>query len=228
MRLIVALLCSIATTNAAAAASRPVVLELFTSQSCSSCPPADALMAEYARTRTDVLTLDFHVDYWNQLSWHDPYSSAAATDRQRSYASAVDSEVYTPGLVVDGREQVVGSDRAAVDAAIARAQAQQAEGPSLHLSRTPDGHLAIDVGAGTGHGTLTLVGYDRQHTTSVGAGENGGRTLREVNIVRGWMPVAAWTGPAQHVSAAAPAGELCAVLLSNQAGQIIAVSQPAP
>jgi hypothetical protein len=185
-------------------------------------------MADYARTRPDVLPLDFHVDYWNQLSWHDPYSSPEATDRQRRYADAVGSDVYTPGLVVDGREQVVGSDRAAVEAAIARAQADQAEGPTLRLSRAPGGAFDIDIGAGHGRGTLTLIGYDREHTTRVGAGENGGRTLQEANIVRGWMPVARWSGSAQHVSVAAPAGERCAALLSDPAGHVIAVAQLQP
>lgn len=228
MRLVLALLVLFAFAQGASAASRPVVLELFTSQSCSSCPPADALMAEYARTRTDVLPLDFHVDYWNQLSWHDPYSSPAATDRQRRYASALGSDVYTPGLVVDGSEQVVGSDRAAVDAAIARAQARQADGPTLHLSRAPDGHLAIDIGPGTGQGMLTLVGYDRQHSTHIGAGENGGRILQEADIVRGWTRAATWNGTPLHLTAPVQAGELCAALLSDQAGHVIAVAQPVP
>ncbi len=97
-------------------APRPVVGELFTSEGCSSCPPADAKIAELARTRPDLLLLTFHVTYWNGLGWRDPYSSEAATQRQRRYvALGVSPEVYTPALIVDGKLDAVGSDGAAVD-----------------------------------------------------------------------------------------------------------------
>ena len=112
-------------------ASRPVVVELFTSQGCSSCPPADTIVADLARSRSDLLPLTFHVTYWNNLGWQDPFSFPAATERQRRYvAASVSPDVYTPAMVVDGRHDVVGSDRAAVEAEFARA-------------------LAADQGAGT-------------------------------------------------------------------------------
>src|SRR5271163_2907005 len=95
---------------------RPVVGELFTSEGCSSCPPADAKIAELARTRPDLLLLTFHVTYWNSLGWHDPYSFDGATQRQHRYlASGASPEIYTPALIVDGKLNVVGSDGAAVD-----------------------------------------------------------------------------------------------------------------
>src|ERR1700736_1842766 len=98
----------------AAAGERPIVVELFTSQGCSSCPPADALLAELAQ-RPDVIALGFHIDYWDDLGWKDPLSSPAATARQRDYARQFGRrQVYTPQLVVDGAEEAVGSDRAAV------------------------------------------------------------------------------------------------------------------
>ena len=104
------------TLAAAQPAPRPVVGELFTSEGCSSCPPADAKVAELARTRPDLLLLTFHVTYWNNLGWRDPYSFEAATQRQRRYvALGVSPEVYTPALIVDGKLDVVGSDAAAVD-----------------------------------------------------------------------------------------------------------------
>ncbi len=206
----------------AAAADAPVVAELFTSQSCSSCPPADALLAELRRTRPGLLLLDFHVDYWNRLGWSDPYSSAAATGRQRHHAAELGSDVYTPQLVVGGTRQMVGSDRAAVDAALAQVAAEQAAQPpvALRLGRAVTG-LAVEVGAGRGRGELVLVGFDDTHTTRVGGGENGGRTLTEVNVVRAVQPLGAWDGAALHLQVPAPAGERAALLLEDGSGRIL-------
>src|SRR6516165_3499017 len=106
----------------AEAVERPVVVELFTSEGCSSCPPADALLAELA-TRSDLLALSFHVDYWDRLGWKDPFSSAMATRRQDRYARLLGLDaVYTPQVVVDGHWQTVGSDREAVAQAVAQAR----------------------------------------------------------------------------------------------------------
>src|SRR5260221_3177098 len=102
----------------ALAADRPVVVELFTSQGCSSCPPADALLGELTR-HADVLPLAFHVDYWNRLGWKDPYSSAESTARQRTHSRQLGLRTtYTPQMVVDGGIDVVGSERADVLKAI--------------------------------------------------------------------------------------------------------------
>src|SRR5690242_518856 len=140
-----------AAQRAPAAPGRPVVVELFTSQSCSSCPPADALLTDLARTRRDdILPLAFHVTYWNNLGWRDPFSFPAATERQRAYAARLaDHTVYTPQMVVDGTWGFVGSDRAAAEAAIQQARAQQVTAAPLRLGRQGDS-LVIDAGAGTG------------------------------------------------------------------------------
>jgi hypothetical protein len=207
--------------------ARPIVLELFTSQSCSSCPPADAFLAELARTEPDVLALDFHVDYWNRLNWRDPFSSAAATARQRAYAAAQGTEVFTPALVVDGRATVVGSERGNVRQAIAAAR--QAQTPQIPVAASLEhGRAAIDVGAGTGTGRLLLAGFDAMHVTAVGAGENAGRTLTEINVVRGWREVGAWHGAPVHVLADLPPGEQAAVLLQDDAGRILAAARLTP
>ena len=201
-------------------AASPIVVELFTSQSCSSCPPADALLAELSRTRTDILALSFHVTYWDRLGWKDLYSLPQATERQRRY-SALQGRVglYTPQLVAGGRHQAIGSDRPAVLAAIAATAADE-PGVELRLTRDADG-LALSAGAGPGAGTLLLVGFDPSHTTRVASGENAGRTLSEVNVVRSLTPVGAWHGEALSLRARRPAGERTAVLLQAEDGRVM-------
>src|SRR6516162_7545054 len=131
---------------AARAGERPVLVELFTSEGCSSCPPADALLAELA-SRPDVLALSFHVDYWDRLGWKDPYSSREATARQNRYATLLDlATVYTPQIVVDGKWQAVGSDRADVEHALDRARRSLKEIPvTLALDH---GNALISMGPG--------------------------------------------------------------------------------
>jgi hypothetical protein len=205
---------------AAQAAARPTVLELFTSESCSSCPPADNLLAELARTRPDLLPLAFHVDYWNALSWKDRFSSPAATARQRHYAAALGSDVYTPQLVVDGHVQAVGSDRAAVKSAIAQAQATQAAGPDISVSAA-GGQVAVSVGAAPGRGDVLLVGFDNLHTTDVGSGENAGTAVTEANVVRSLAHLGAWSGAEMRFNLPRPAGQNFAVLVQGADGTIL-------
>src|SRR5438477_10316699 len=136
--------CLAAGFTAAQAGERPIVVELFTSEGCSSCPPADVLLAELAR-RPDVLALSFHVDYWDRLGWKDPFSSRAATDRQNRYAKLLALHtVYTPQIVVDGKWEAVGSDRADVERALDLARRDRPEVPvTLALDR---GQAQIKLG----------------------------------------------------------------------------------
>jgi hypothetical protein len=201
--------------------ARPVVAELFTSQGCSSCPPADALITALARTRPDLLLLTFHVTYWNRLGWRDPFSFQAATERQSRYvAVGISPEIYTPDLVVDGVQDVVGSDRSAVVAALARAAAKDRSAAAVEVARRDD-TVMITIGAGAGRGTVLLIGYDRRHQTHVAFGENGGRTLLETNIVRSMSVIGIWSGHALRLQAPAPIGEEVAVLLQADDGHII-------
>jgi len=173
-----------ALAGSANAAEAPVVLELFTSQGCSSCPPADALLGELAQL-PNVIALAWHVDYWNSLGWRDPYASRQWTERQQAYAVHLRDEVYTPALVVNGASMVVGSDRAAVGAAMRQAPALpvpvslRRRGDSLEAEIAPDSQIL----------TRLLVIYDREHATDVASGENSGRRLQEYRIVRGLRSV---------------------------------------
>jgi hypothetical protein len=209
----------------AASIDQPLVLELFTSEGCSSCPPADAYAAELARTRPDLLVLDFHVDYWNALGWHDPFSLAAATARQQRYAGLLQTELYTPQLVVGGTAQAIGSARAEVQSAITQAEAGRQARPhvALALSRQ-NGQIRITVGSGAGTAQLWLVGYDTAHRTPIGRGENAGLTETEADIVRSIRPVANWSGGPLGLAVAPPAGERAAILLQRTDGTILAAA----
>jgi hypothetical protein len=211
-----------ALTSTVHAQQAPIVVELFTSQGCSSCPPADAFLTDLARQRRDVLPLAFHVTYWDYLGWKDLYSLDAATARQRAYARDLGEDgVYTPQMVVDGTTGFVGSDRAAGLGAIAKAASK-----TVPVAVTSDGtSLTIKVGPGTGQARILLVGFDPSHETPVGRGENSGRTLHESNIVRSLTPLAAWSGSAVELRAAPPAGESFAVLLQSGDGRIIGAAR---
>ena len=210
---------------AMAAAGNPLVLELFTSQGCSSCPPADRYLGELKRERPDLLVLDFHIDYWDSLGWKDPFSLPAATARQQAYDGLLGSEVYTPQLVIGGSRQAVGSDQDSVTTAIAKAYEDRAAVPPVALSVASDGsQLSVDVAAGAGGAQLLLVGYDDRHTTSIGRGENGGLTETEVDIVRSIRPIAAWDGRPLHLEVARPLGQRAAVLLQEANGRIQAAA----
>ena len=180
---------------------QPVVVELFTSQGCNSCPPAEALLGDLAR-RHDILPLAFHVDYWDYIGWKDPFGSADATDRQQRYSRALGlNMVYTPEMVIDGAHDAVGSDQAAVTAAIAAAAAQ----PKLKLAvlRDDQGRYKVEIPAGdpgSEPATVWLALFDHAHKTEVQRGENAGRTLVEYNIVREWHKIGMWDGKPTEIA----------------------------
>jgi hypothetical protein len=205
---------------AAHAGERPVVVELFTSQGCSSCPPANAYLNEMVKQRRDVLALAFHVTYWDRLGWKDPFSLAAATDRQAAYGHRFGDGSYTPEMVIDGAAGMVGSDREEVGSAIETAKRESQTAAAINVARVGDG-LSIEVGAGSGTGRVLLVGFDREHTTAIGRGENSGRTLTEANVVRSFRAVGQWSGAALRLNERFPQGEGVAVLLEAPDGRII-------
>ena len=185
------MLCGVAATNAQ---PRPVVVELFTSQGCSSCPPADVYVGKLS-ARSDVLALSFHVDYWDDLGWRDRFALAQSVERQNIYARNLRrSSVYTPQLVVDGREDDLGSDGKAV----ARALSENREGVPVGVS-VRDAEILVEIGAQPNGpaSDVTLVAYLRRAVSAVGRGENAGRTLDEFNIVRDIHALGLWKGQVQ-------------------------------
>jgi hypothetical protein len=183
------------------AASNLAVLELFTSQGCSSCPPADALLAELGK-RPGLVTLSYSVDYWNYLGWHDTLSSPANSERQREYARARgDGSVYTPQMVVDGLMHVNGSNEAAIEMAMRRAveQLQEVRVPvNMHAD---NGTLVIGIGAvpdksAKRSATVWLAIAKELETVSITRGENRGRTLSYYHPVRELTPIGMWKGEA--------------------------------
>jgi len=175
------------------AAGGPVVVELFTSQGCWSCPPADELLGELSG-RGDVIALAYHVDYWDYIGWQDPFGSPAFTRRQQTYAAWLGQKmVYTPQMVVGGRIDAMGSNRAKVEQAIG--EARQA---GLILSLTPrlDTAERVTVAgpAPAAGATVLAVHFLPQAETVVTRGENAGKTLVEYNIVRDLQPLGRFTG----------------------------------
>ena len=167
-----------------ARAETPVrgVVELFTSQGCSSCPPADRLAAVLARDPS-LAVLSLPVDYWDRLGWKDSFAQHAFTRRQEAYASGRgDGEVYTPQAVVNGAAHAVGSDRSAILALASGLPARvRIDGGVAHLD-------------GSGDGTVLLASFWRARTVSIGRGENASATVTYTNVVRALTPVARWSG----------------------------------
>jgi hypothetical protein len=209
---------------ASLAAERPVVVELFTSQGCNSCPPANAFLNEMSKQRRDVLALAFHVTYWDRLGWKDPFSMEAATRRQDVYGRRFGDGSYTPEMVVDGAASMVGSARSEVNSAIENAKRNSRTAAPVSVTKNGE-QISIEVGAGSGSGNILLIGFDHEHTTAVGRGENSGRTLVEANVVRSIRSVGQWSGTPMRISERFPEGQDVAVVLEAPDGRIIGASR---
>jgi hypothetical protein len=185
----------------AAPSGGPLAIELFTSQGCSSCPPADLQLGRLAR-RPDIVALSLHVDYWDYIGWKDPFASKDGTARQRAYARTLKQRyVYTPEMVVDGRAHEPGIAAAPIESLLAEARLQSPTRTAPELTRTADGTLVIRLAAATlpgGAAEVTVFAYDRHHSTSVHKGENDGRKLENFNVVRRFAVVGNWDGSEQR------------------------------
>jgi len=195
MRLVFAAFASFMTVAMPALAEGPVVVELYTSQGCSSCPPADALMHDLAE-REDVIALALHVDYWDYIGWADSFADPAHTARQQSYAAvAGQSSIFTPQMVIGGQDHVIGTKPMDVMDLI-QAHTGRKTGAQISLSRS-GGQLQI-----TGQSNVTfsdgtivqLVRFTPHETVDIRRGENAGNQFTYANIVTMWRTIGEWDG----------------------------------
>jgi len=205
----------------------PIVVELFTSQGCNSCPPADEFLGELAG-RPGIIALSLHVDYWDYIGWQDPYASPASTARQRDYVKQLGLRyVYTPQMIIDGHADVAGLQRRKVLRTIEAAAADH-KALQVRFERTNGGRIVIPEGhAPEGGAAVWLAVYDGGHETQVPRGENAGRKLRNYNVVRELTQIGTWRGarleiPLDMASAAAEGRDGCAVIVQKRpAGRVL-------
>jgi hypothetical protein len=195
----------------AASAGNPVFVELFTSEGCSSCPPADDLLAQIAAKIPNAVVLSEHVTYWNDLGWRDPFSLDASTGRQSDYVQRMSlSSNYTPQMVVNGRREFTGSDAGAASRAIALASAEAGVPVAISGVTVDAGRgvsFSIMTGAVRASSELVVVAAQDVGTKHVSNGENGGHTLRHVMIARSFTQAAkirSGEGYSGHVTVALP------------------------
>ena len=215
---------ALALGSAGAAADTPVVVELFTSQGCSACPPADQLLAHLAE-QDGIIALSLHVDYWDYLGWRDGLALPAFTKRQKSYARAAkEIAIFTPQMVVGGVHSVAGFQPMELADLIRRHR--QAPSPvTLTLDR--DGsRVWIDVAAEepVGETLVHLVRYDPEVEVEIASGENAGRTMRYANVVTEWHVLGRWSGSGSaRLDGVAPGGQAVVVLVQKAPqGEILA------
>ncbi len=214
---------ALAGVSRAEEADKPLgVVELFTSQGCNSCPPADELFGQLA-ARDDVVALAYHVDYWDYLGWRDTLSRKENTERQYEYMRSFGSRsVYTPQAVVNGRTHVNGANRSAVDGALAALE-KAGEGMRVRVKVSRDGDgVMIDAGDGvagaSANAHVVIVFFDPPQTVTISKGENDGRKLTYWNAVSDIQTAGMWHGKAQRYEL--PISEIskkagCAVLLQS-------------
>lgn len=203
--------------TAAMAQNGPVVVELFTSQGCSSCPPADAMLHDLAK-RDDVIALALHVDYWDYIGWKDVFGRPEHTLRQHAYAQAARATtVYTPQMIIGGIDHVVGSRPMQVMDSV-QAQVRRGNPVSVSLARSGTSLQINALASVRGDYVVQLIRYTPEETVAIRRGENAGRTLSYANIVKSWDVIGRWDGRAALALAASAAGPDAVVVIVQQAG----------
>jgi hypothetical protein len=229
---------STTTSQGTSSGTMPTVLELFTSQGCSSCPAADALLKSYAQ-RPGVIALSLSVDYWDHLGWKDTLASPKNTARQKAYAKALGTgNVYTPQIVINGTIETVGGNKTEIEKAIANVSEGGGDAHPSLTATSDDKRVTIKVAsAGTQSvartGTVWLMVVAPRVDVDVKKGENRGRTLSYHNVVRSLTAVGMWSGETLKIElpldAVLEAGHRCAVLLqAGDGGRIIAATWMTP
>ncbi|MBK0399084.1 DUF1223 domain-containing protein [Limibaculum sp. M0105] len=218
-----------AAPGSATAGESVVLVELFTSQGCSSCPPADKLLGELAG-RDDVLPLSLHVDYWDYLGWRDTFGMPAATTRQKAYRDAWDARyVYTPQMVVDGHVEVRGAQRTELDAAIAEARAGQ---PPARIELTVEGSMLRCSMTGVPEGSVVwMAEYEAARTVEIERGENAGRSITYHNVVHALEalgPAPANSGDSLLLAMPGLGMGLAIWVQEPDGGRVLAVARHAP
>jgi hypothetical protein len=217
----------------AAPQDRPVVVELFTSQGCSSSPPADALLGEISR-QPGVVAMSLNVDYWDYLGWRDTLGSPECTRRQRDYAARLGAgHVYTPQAVINGRNEMLGSDRDGLLAVIGRERARESVPVSLSSG---DREIRVEVAAAARDdlrrdATIWVATLVPRAVVHIERGENAGRTVAYTNVVRRIVPAGMWNGRHTGLTLPRPAimadGTFCVALLqADGTGPILGASVP--
>ncbi len=197
-----------------ATAENPIVVELYQSQGCSSCPPANAAVNAVA-DQPGVIALSFAVTYWDRLGWKDVFADKAYTQRQYDYAHALgNANVATPQIIINGKTAITGIKQGELARSIA-ASAPVTKGPTIDLDKDK-----IKIGKGNGPANIWLVRYDpRTQNVAIRSGENTGRTLPHKNIVRSLTKLGQWNGPAASFNLPAPpSNQLKTVILVQRAG----------
>lgn len=195
MRQYIAAFASLLTFATPAVADGPVVVELYTSQGCSSCPPADEILHGLTE-RADVIPLALHVDYWDYIGWADIFADPAHTERQQNYARVAGARsVYTPQMVIAGQDHVIGAKPMEIMESI-QTHAGQRTGAQISLNRSGDQlQIAGQSQNALPDGTVVqLIRYSPYETVDVRRGENAGRTLGYANIVTEWSVIGEWSG----------------------------------
>ena len=200
-----------------------VVVELYQSQGCSSCPPANAALNAIA-DRSDVIALSFAVTYWDRLGWKDTFADPAYTDRQHAYAAALKNDsVYTPQIVLNGKTAIVGNGQGELNGAVAKAT-RLGNSPAITAANG-----SVTIGAGKGSADILLIHYDpRSQLVSIRSGENGGRKLPHKNIVRKLVTLGSWNGKAvifKLPAKAEAAWKSVVIVQSKKTGPILAAER---
>ena len=200
-RMAVLMAVALAGASQAASAEPRAVIELFTSQGCSSCPPADKLLGELADDPS-LIAISVPIDYWDYLGWKDTLANPRNTARQKAYAHVRgDGQVYTPQAVVNGSIHALGSDRAAIEHAIELARAGATDSLLPLSLAVADGRINLNLPqANEGPAEAWLCGLMKATTIAIGRGENKGRTITYRNVVRRWVKLGDWGGRARSLS----------------------------